>query len=214
MTTRKNHILYYIHDPMCSWCWGFHPVLQQLEHKLAQQYSELVSIQYVLGGLATDSQSPMPNEMQHFLQQTWRSIESKIPGTVFNYNFWTNCQPRRSTFPACRSVIAAKKQKPSIEKVIIHEIQKAYYLLAQNPSDELTLIDISNTLGLDTKTFIHDLNSDETQHQLMQEINFSQKLGAQGFPSLVFENNKERYLLQIDYNDAEKILQQIKNLIA
>lgn len=208
MTNVKKNTLYYIHDPMCSWCWGFHPVLQQLE----QQLTDTLTVQYVLGGLASDSQQPMAEEMQLFLQQTWSTIEKKIPGTEFNFDFWSKCQPRRSTYPACRAVIAAKNQNSRFEKAMIHEIQKAYYLHAKNPSDNDTLIEISNLLNLDSKKFANDLNSEETQQVLLQEVNLAQQLGAQGFPSLVFENSKGRVLLQLDYNNTEKILQQINQL--
>ena len=27
-------VLYYVHDPMCSWCWGFVPVQQQLQAEI------------------------------------------------------------------------------------------------------------------------------------------------------------------------------------
>lgn len=195
---------------MCSWCWGFHPVLRILEQGLNNK----VSMQYVLGGLATDSQVPMPDEMQHFLQQTWRTIEKKIPSTHFNFDFWTQCQPRRSTYPACRAVIAAKKQDITSEQAIINEIQKAYYLNAKNPSDDDILIEIANNLALDKEIFKNDLNSEETKNVLSQEIKLSQQLGVQGFPSLVFENKKDRTLLRIDYNNAENIIEQIDELIA
>ena len=205
----QKQILYYIHDPMCSWCWGFHPVLQQLEQQLPEQ----VTIEYILGGLASDSDQPMPDEMQLFLQQTWLNIQKKIPATEFNFDFWTNCQPRRSTYPACRAVIAARKQNSEIEKDMINEIQKAYYLQARNPSDNSTLIKIAGSLRLDTNLFEIDLNSQITQQILSHEIKHSQQLAAQGFPSLVFENVKGRTLLMLDYNNAESILQQIRKLI-
>ena len=43
---------------------------------------------YVVGGLAPDSAEPMPEAMQLALQNTWRTIQSRIPGTEFNYDFW------------------------------------------------------------------------------------------------------------------------------
>ena len=171
-------------------------------------------MQYVLGGLAADSQVPMPDEMQLFLQKTWHTIEKEIPDTHFNFDFWTQCQPRRSTYPACRAVIAAKKQDIASEKAIINEIQNAYYLNAKNPSNDDTLIEIANNLTLDSEIFKNDLNSEETKKILFQEINLSQQLGAQGFPSLVFKNKKGSKLLLIDYNNAEKILEQIDELMA
>lgn len=83
-------VLYYVHDPMCSWCWAFVPVWQQVQEQLAEWP---VRIEYLLGGLAADSDVPMPEDMQHMLQATWRRIQQHVPGTEFNFAFWTDCQP-------------------------------------------------------------------------------------------------------------------------
>ena len=34
--TGSATILYYVHDPMCSWCWAFRPVLLELRDKLSE----------------------------------------------------------------------------------------------------------------------------------------------------------------------------------
>ena len=82
--TTSNDTLFYIHDPMCSWCWGFRPVWQQLE----QQLSTTVNIVYIVGGLAPDSDQPMAMAMQQTLAATWQRIQQQIPGIEFNYDFW------------------------------------------------------------------------------------------------------------------------------
>jgi hypothetical protein len=38
-----------------------------------------------------------------------RRIERSVPGTKFNFEFWSRCRPRRATYPACRAVIATYK---------------------------------------------------------------------------------------------------------
>ena len=43
-------VLYYVHDPMCSWCWGFRPTWLALQDQLP----EGVRVQRLLGGLAPD----------------------------------------------------------------------------------------------------------------------------------------------------------------
>lgn len=197
--------LYYIHDPMCSWCWGFEKTWQQLQLRLKDQ----ISIQYVLGGLAPDSHEIMSDEMRHYIQKNWQKIEKTIPGTQFNYDFWEKCSPMRSTYPACRAIIAAKNQAEKFEKIIINTIQKAYYLQAQNPSEPLTLIKLATSIGLDRQQFIRDLNSNATQLQLDQDIALSKSLGANGFPSLVLVKNGIHQVIQIDYSNPETILNQI-----
>ena len=122
-------VLYYIHDPMCSWCWGFNKVWKIVKNSLPNS----INVQYILGGLAPDSDKPMGDETRKYIQMNWRKIQQQIPGTEFNYTFWDNCHPRRSTYPACRAVIAVKNQKPELEKVVIKLIQQAYYLESKTP---------------------------------------------------------------------------------
>jgi len=201
-------ILYYVHDPMCSWCWGFSPTWS----KIRSQLPENVELKYLLGGLAPDSQEPMPQDMQQAIAGYWKKIQQHIPGTEFNFDFWQECEPRRSTYPSCRAVIAARKQKPELEREMIESIQKAYYLNAKNPSIDETLISIAGSLGLDEEKFAADLNSDETQLQLKKEINFGRQIGAQGFPSMILEKDGRYEYVPLDYNDPSAALKLIQGM--
>lgn len=195
-------ILYYIHDPMCSWCWGFRPVWDMIRQNL----SDKVQVRYILGGLAPDSDAPMPIVMQKEIATHWRKIQKHIPGTEFNFDFWENCQPRRSTYPACRAVIATRKQHKNAELAMIKAIQHAYYLQAKNPSNESVLVDLAVSLKLDKEQFIADINSQAVQNELDQEISFSRQIGSQGFPSLIISNGREYKMVPLDYNNAETAL--------
>ena len=197
--------LYYIHDPMCSWCWGFRPVWQQVLDALPDN----IHVQYVLGGLAPDSDTPMPQDMQLSIAATWQSIQREIPGTDFNFDFWVRCTPRRSTYPACRAVIAAGRQNPIAESEILLAIQQAYYLRAENPSDYPVLIHLAELIGLNKDQFATDILSDEVEQILQQNIQLAHSMYVYSFPSLILEHNGQQETIKIDYNDADKILQQI-----
>lgn len=194
--------LYYVHDPMCSWCWGFRPTWQKIQAGLADD----ISIKYLLGGLAPDSDKAMPESMQSDIAGYWRKIQQYIPSTKFNFDFWEKCQPRRSTYPACRAIIAARKQNTDLEKAMIEAVQTAYYLDAKNPSNDDTLVAIAESLGLDATLFLSDLNATETQQQLEQEISFGRKIGAQGFPSMILEQNGKYQYIPLDYNNPKPAL--------
>ena len=194
---------------MCSWCWGFCPTWEKIRSNLPEE----LRVKYLLGGLAPDSDVPMPESMQKDIAGYWRKIQQHIPGTEFNFDFWKKCQPRRSTYPACRAVIAARKQNPEIEQAMIEAIQKAYYLNAKNPSDNNTLIDIAESLGLDKNRFSNDLDAPETQQTLLKEIELSRSIGAQGFPSLILDKNGRYIAVPLDYNDPAGAILFIKEQI-
>ena len=198
-------VLFYVHDPMCSWCWGFRPVFNQVKQALTAK----VDIQYILGGLAPDTDQPMPEQMQSNIIETWKRIQLEIPGTEFNYDFWSSCSPRRSTYPACRAIIASRMQRPDLEEEMLKAIQHAYYLQAKNPSDLGVLINLAGQLGLDAQQFSDDIQSKACQNILSKEIEFSRYIGIESFPSLVLKQEKSYTSLDIDYIDSKKILAQI-----
>lgn len=199
-------ILYYVHDPMCSWCWGFSRALNEVLESLPKD----IDVQRLLGGLAPDSDVPMPENMQRQIKSNWTQIEDKISGVKFNYEFWNKCIPRRSTYPACRAVIAARQQGQQYDELMTKEIQKAYYQKALNPSDNSTLIKLAEKLNLSLEKFEKDLLSSETQEKLIEEIHFSRELFAESFPNLVLQVGGKHFSIPIDYNNSKIMLEEIK----
>ena len=193
---------------MCSWCWAFRPTWAAI----TSQISDQVDVVGVLGGLAADTTQPMPEEMRAKLQNIWKTIQQRVPGTEFNFDFWQVCKPRRSTYAACRAVIAAVNQSPEFEQSMILAIQTAYYLRALNPSDDTTLIDLAVGLEMDRERFAGDLNSDQTQQELERQIVFSRTLGVSGYPSLVLEHDDRLRKIPLDYNDPAVVLNALKDV--
>ncbi len=175
---------------------------------------ETVVVKYLLGGLAPDSNEPMTTETQTMIRRHWQIIQKRVPGTEFNYDFWTECTPRRSTYPACRSVIAARQQNPRLEDAMILAIQQAYYLQARNPSDDDVLIDLASGLSLDTDTFQRDLNATETHRRFMDEMQQAQRIGVRSFPSLMLETDEANHPIHIDYNHADVMINELAKIIA
>jgi putative protein-disulfide isomerase len=182
---------------MCSWCWGYAPTWQRLQRELTSE----VDIIYGLGGLAEDSDVLMPEAMQVFLQQTWRKIAQQL-GTEFNFDFWQHCQPRRSTFPACRATLIAREFGK--EQEMLTAIQHAYYLQAKNPSNLDTLQALAVDIGLDGYDFLQKLKSQSVDEQLMAEINKMRSLPINGFPALVLVKEQLLIPIPIDYQDWRK----------
>jgi len=202
--------LVYVHDPMCSWCWGFSACLE----KLLAALPEDVRVRRLLGGLAPDSDAPMPEATRRYVKRQWRRIQREIPGTVFNFDFWRVCAPRRSTFPACRAVIAAREQGQPFDVYMTRAIQRAYYLQAKNPSDDATLLALADEIGLDVAAFESAYRSPAVDKTLAAEIEEARAMGVRGFPSLVLTGQFGAANIHLDYLDYRSMLAQIRNLAA
>jgi putative protein-disulfide isomerase len=205
---------------MCSWCWGYRPTWDSLQLNLP----ESLQVKYIVGGLAPDSSAVMPVEQQAAIKAHWHSISEKL-GTTFNFDFWQNNKPRRSTYNACRAVIAAQNQGYHLQ--MIDAIQQAYYLRALNPSDNDVLINLAKELFeqysavesdnakpvLDISRFTEDFLSEKTQHVLISQIQYARELTNQGFPSLVLVNKGVRRQIAINYTDYHTTLTDINNAL-
>ncbi|WP_372882858.1 DsbA family protein [Psychromonas sp.] len=203
----SESVFYYVHDPMCSWCWAHRPVWQKLEASLL----DLVPVNYVLGGLAPDCDDPMPVEQQKAISGYWQKI-SNLLGTPFNFKFWAENTPRRSTYPACRAVIAAGWQNKMRE--MNSAVQKAYYLRAMNPSDIETHLFLAAELGLNIEQFNADLSSAKLDSEFKRQLRLTGNLPIQGFPSMVLAHRGKLFPIELDYKDQGGALAQVKAILA
>lgn len=174
--------LLYVTDPMCSWCWGFTGVLAELEGELRED----VALRYVLGGLAPDSEAPMDPATASYVQDAWRAVAART-GALFEHAFWERCTPRRSTWPACRLVLAAGDRG----REVFAAIQNAYYLEARDPSDPNTLREIAAAFEVDLAL----LDAQGTHDRLQADFDLRDRLGIHGYPTLATWNGIEGKVL-------------------
>jgi putative protein-disulfide isomerase len=191
---------------MCSWCWGYRPAW----HDLKSALPDGIEVVNVLGGLAPDSNEPMPEEMQKSIEGHWHKIQDML-GTRFNFNFWTECKPRRDTYKACRAVLVAAQYE--LEERMILAIQRAYYLEAKNPSDIDVLVDLAIELGIDGRAFRSALESEDTEKLFSRERSLAQNLGVRGFPSIRLVKENKVYPITVDYQDHQVSLGEIVRLV-
>lgn len=198
--------IFYIHDPMCSWCYAFGQSWAALQQALPRD----VEIVYLVGGLAPDTTEPMPPATQKMVQQAWQRIEQTVPGVHFNWDFWSRNTPMRSTYPACRAVLAAKKQRAAAEPEMIRAIQTAYYRQAKNPSLPETLQACAHAIGLDAEIFSGDLKSEAIESELQRQIQQARSMEVYSYPSLRLVINNAVFPLAVDYLDHRTMLDEIR----
>lgn len=204
--------LYYIADPMCSWCWGFAPVVDTVRRHL----DEGINWRPVMGGLARDSDEPMPAATRESIRHHWSAVAERT-GACFNWAFWEACEPRRSTYPACRAVLAATAIDPvgTAGDRMFDAIQRAYYTQARNPSLASTLTELASEIGLDAEQFAAQLRSPATEAELQADFDLRRRLQTTAFPSLVLETStvleaSSRTWIARGYTDEETVLDRLR----
>ncbi len=199
--------LIYVMDPMCSWCYAFQPHLRELISRLKPG----IKILCYMGGLAPDSDKPMPDELQQAIARTWHDIEERTDAQ-FNHEFWQKCQPRRSTYPACRAVISAELISTGSGMLMAEAIQRAYYREARNPSDLSVLAELAEEVGLNPKRFTNQMYGEKTAQILFEDLSYCQGQGIQGYPFLGLETPKGLSVICAGYCGQDQLLQRCSSL--
>ena len=70
-------------DPMCSWCWGFSPVIDAI----AETYGDKADISFVAGGLRPLTTEPMSESMKAEIRGHWEHV-TEASGQSFDFDFF------------------------------------------------------------------------------------------------------------------------------
>ncbi|WP_063375414.1 DsbA family protein [Pseudoalteromonas luteoviolacea] len=198
----------YVMDPMCGWCFGFQPELEQFLSNYPAAENN-----WVMGGLAPDTDQPMPEELRQTISSYWYEIEKKSQ-VIFNHDYWQLNTPYRATYLACRAVIAAERLQENSAQKMAKAIQSAYYQQAKNPSLQETLVACAYSIEIDGDEFLKALNYQETEVLFQQHLSITQQLRVSGFPALFYINEENQaYPLTLGFCHAALLEQRFSHII-
>lgn len=198
--------LFYFGDPMCSWCWGFKPVLELVD----REYPELRRVT-VMGGLRQGEEEPMSDELAGMIENAWERIE-EVTGQPFNHDLWRQHRPLATTLPACRAVIAARLLDASREWRFMVAMFEAYFTRALDPSRRETHLLIAQEQGFDPGVFQAVLNSPAVEDTLAKDLALTRRFGVSGFPTAILSVGSDNYLIAPGYQPIETVRRAINGV--
>ena len=110
----------YVGDPMCSWCWGFSPVLKQIQ----QDYSKDAPLRLIVGGLHAFDTDPMNDQYKATIKHHWEQV-AEASGQPFNYAFFEREGFVLDTEPACRATVVVRNMNPDVLLPFYERIHRA-----------------------------------------------------------------------------------------
>lgn len=197
--------LWYFADPMCSWCWGFTPVIETIR----EEYRDRMRIALMLGGLRPGTTEPMTPEQRAEILHHWRAVAER---TGQNFAF-EDALPEGfvyDTEPPSRAVLAAASLKPELSFAMFKLIQAAFYSAGQDVTQPAILARLAGGLGLDAAAFLTAFNSDAVRERTQAHFEMARRLGIRGFPTLVLQEAGGYHLLASGYQPVEELRAEIE----
>ncbi len=195
-----NARLLYVMDPLCSWCWGFLPVLQALAAQAAEQG---VTTHVVVGGLRSESLPMTPAQRVRVLGH-WQQVNAST-GQLFDFNAGMPQGFVYDTTPACRALVAARRLDAGKVLALLERIQQAFYREGQDLSRGPLLGELAERAGYARRTFAKCFDSMETAEETRADFEWVQRLGIAGFPTLLADNGGQLALLTNGYQPHDQL---------
>jgi putative protein-disulfide isomerase len=190
--------LLYVMDPMCSWCWGFAPVLESLAEQAA---AAGVGLQLVLGGLRRDGVAIDAAARVRYLGY-WQAVNAST-GQLFNFESGLPEGLVYDTEPACRALVTARSLAPDMVWPLAQLIQRAFYTEGVDVTRASVLVELAERAGIPRIVFAEAFDSVEQRAATAADVSWVQDLGIAGFPTLLAERNGQLALLTNGYQPLE-----------
>lgn len=182
-TAEVRRILYFA-DPMCSWCWGFSPVLAAIRELCAGR----VPIRLCAGGLRPGTTKPMDDRAKATVRHHWEEV-ARNTGQPFDFAFFEREGFVYDTEPACRAAVAVRSLHPEAVLDHLHALQHAFYAENRDVTSADVLADVASAF-VAREDFAAVFDAPEIADATQGDFALTQRLGIGGFPTVVLQDGQ------------------------
>jgi putative protein-disulfide isomerase len=202
-------VLWYFADPMCSWCWGFSPVIEAVR----DAYRERLKVALVLGGLRPEETAPMKAKTREEILHHWHQVHERS-GQPFRFEHALLDSFIYDTEPASRAVVAAGGLDPSHSFTLFKAIQSAFYAEGRDVTQPDTLTELAVGIGANAAAFTQAFNSDDARAKTQGHFIRARKAGVRGFPTLILQRGEQIDRIVAGYMPLDTVRSEIDRLLA
>src|SRR5215510_9341421 len=207
--TAQTRLVYFA-DPMCSWCYGFSPVIAAL----AERFEERLPLDVVMGGLRAGNTEPMRDKDKEFIRGSWTRV-GEMTGQPFDMSFFDREGFVYDTEPACRDVVTARRLMPRMALPFMARIQQAFYAENRDMTAAEELSQVAEEAGFDRARFDEAFGAPETRNETFRDLMTAQALGVHGFPTLIAGSEEKGYaLLTNGFRHLEDLAEPLERWLA
>lgn len=199
--THSGDELRYFADPMCSWCWGFAPVIRAL----AQQLPESIPLRVISGGLRAGNTRKLDEATRSRILHHWHQVEA-ASGQPFTVEDALPVGFVYDTEPACRALSWVSRQAADRSLDVLDALQAAFYRDRRDVTRLRVVQEILTELELDE--LARELDTNAARQAAEQDFEETRSHGISGFPSLLLHRGaiSRKHIVSIGYQPLADVV--------
>ncbi len=200
--------LIYVGDPMCSWCWGFAPVLDQLDQRFD------IPLRVVAGGLRPGpAAEEMDDAMRRMLLHHWTQVET-ASGQPFDHKALDREDWRYDTMVPDMAVVTMRHMNEAKTLPFFTALQEAFYVDGVDITDPAEYADMVQQFDVDPNEFVAQLGSEDIRDATIADFSAAQQLGVTGFPTLLLRDGEQTYIVTRGYTPFDPVDEGLRGFLA
>lgn len=191
--------LIYVGDPMCSWCYGFGPVIERLDARFT------FPTRLIIGGLRPGPAAEvLDDRLRGFLQHHWEEIGERT-GQPFDLGGLDREDWTYDTLVPDIAAVAMRELNPEAALPFFARLQRAFYAEGIDVTDPDVYPGLLDGFDIDPSEFVDALASLEMQQATHGDFAQARALGADGFPTTFLRAGDDTHLVARGYAPYEAL---------
>jgi putative protein-disulfide isomerase len=193
---------------MCSWCWGFSPVIAQL----AARYPERLTVALLVGGLRAGNTAPTDARFREEILQHWRAVHARSH-QPFAFDGALPDGFVYDTEPPCRAVVTVHDLAPDESLRFFHRLQQAFYVEQLPITRSDVLARLADVASVSPPTFSAHFASEAMRARTRQHFVLTRELGVRGFPTVWMVDAQRVQVLTRGYQSREQLMPVVESWV-
>ncbi|MCC5907548.1 MAG: DsbA family protein [Balneolaceae bacterium] len=203
--------LIYAYDPLCGWCFGFHPVME----RLARRFENDLNIKVMAGGLAIGENIQSISEGFGYILQASKQVES-VTGVKFGRNFYMLAEEGSYLYnsePSCIAQNVVNEISPEHSLQFAGMMQNALFKDGKSLNDWNTYEELMGSLSINAAAAKELFESDRIKQKTYNTFEWCKENGASAFPTLLINIGEETGAISRGYRPFDTIESHLHHLI-
>jgi len=190
--------LLYFANPMCSWCWGFQPVVRTLAER-----GDAITV--ALGSLGADRARPMREIDKAEVKKHWEHVVERT-GQPFDFGFFAREGFVYDTAAPSRAIVVVRRHFPALALPFLGRLQERFYALGQDITDPLVLREAAGEFGIEAEQFDVAFRDPTIAAEVAAEWQQTARLGVTGYPTLLALPPGKPVVVTIGWRPIDEVL--------
>lgn len=205
----ERPVINYIYDPLCSWCFGFSPVIS----KLYKRHKANIDFRVLTGGMVLGEQEGPIGNLPKAVKEGFATIE-ETTGVTFGQDFKTNLlvpgTAQLTSLPGALAMATFRIYQPDNTVPFAARIQQAIYKEGLAPAEAKTYGHCAEDFGMNSTDFMKLMVAKDKLEIVKKEFEVVKQWGIRGFPTVVYQKGDKGQILSRGYMPLEKIEENLK----